>query len=154
MSAERVEFLSQPVTTEAVLATKMDFSGTSFTLIKTSMSHMGGFYRTSTFRLETKPDKKPLDIDLSDNLTSMENDLTKQRQIAEKVQYLYASLAGVAGLGAVFALLASNLRDAPQMVLAVGLTATASLFYRKLDRALDISTKSSDKLNFLTRVRP
>lgn len=153
MSIERSEFFETPTTQEAVIARKTNFFGTSFTLTKTSNLHMGGFYRTNTFRLETKPDNKPPEVDLADNLTSMEKGLTKQKAFAEKVQYLYASLAGTAGLGAVFALLASNLRDAPQMTLAIGLTATAGLFYRKLDRALDIATNSNDKLNFLTRAK-
>lgn len=153
MPVERAEFSSKQTPSEAVLATKMNFFGTSFSLIKTSTSHMGDFYRTNAFRLETTPDNKPLEIDEADSLATIEKRLTRQKAIAEKVQYLYASLATTAGLGAVFALLASNLRDAPQITLALGLTATTGLFFRKLDRALGIATKSNDKLNFLTRIR-
>lgn len=152
MLVEQTEFSAKPKTQEAVIARKTNFFGTSFTLTKTSKLHMAGFYKTNTFRLETKPDNRPPEIDVADNLTSMEQGLARQKAFAQKVQYLYVSLAGVAGLGAVFSLLASNLRETPQMTLALGLTAVTSIFYKKLDRALDITAKSNDKLNFLRRI--
>ena len=149
MSVERERITTSDGTKITEVDSKVGFFGTNFSLFKASVPKMGKNYATNTYTLQTKDGEKPMQIDQAESLTQLEENLTRRQRLAERVQALYASLGVTAGLGAVFALLASNLRDVPQMILALGLTITTALFYKKLDRAMIIALETKDKITFL-----